>query len=52
LGSSLNDIEKNEISEYLKEYDYSIYAKAVNTVIFINNKFYNETPIGVSGQSI
>ena len=42
LGSSLSDIENNEISKYLKEYDYSIYAKAVNTVIFINNKFYNE----------
>ncbi len=42
LGSSLNDIEKNEISEYLKEYDYSIYAKAVNTVIFINDNFYKE----------
>lgn len=42
LGSSLNEIEKNEISNYLKEYDYSIYAKAVNTVIFISNQFYKE----------
>ena len=42
LGSSLNDIENNEISKYLKEYDYSIYAKAVNTVIFISNQFYKE----------
>ena len=42
LGSSLNDIEKNEISEYLKEYDYSIYAKAVNTVVFISDKFFRE----------
>jgi len=42
LGSSLNDIENNEISKYLKGYDYSIYAKAVNTVIFISNQFYRE----------
>ena len=39
LGSSLKDIEKNEISEYLKQYDYSIYAKAVNTVIFVSDRF-------------
>jgi len=32
--------ENNEISKYLKQYDYSIYAKAVNTVIFIENSFY------------
>ena len=42
LGCSLNEIENNEISKYLKEYDYSIYAKAVNTVIFISDKFYKE----------
>jgi len=42
LGSSLNDIESNEISKYLKEYNYSIYAKAVNTVIFISDEFYKE----------
>ena len=42
LGSSLSDIENNEISKYLKEFDYSIYAKAVNTVIFISNQFYKE----------
>lgn len=40
LGSSLKDIEENEITTYLEQYDYSIYAKAVNTVIFIENKFY------------
>jgi len=40
LGSSLTDIENNEISKYLKGFDYSIYAKAVNTVIFISNQFY------------
>jgi len=42
LQSSLSDIENNEISQYLEKYDYSIYAKAVNTVIFISNQFYYE----------
>jgi len=42
LGSSLKDIEDNEITKYLKQYDYSIYAKAVNTVIFISDRFYSE----------
>ncbi len=34
LGSSLDEIENNEISIFLKKYGYKIYAKAVNTVIF------------------
>ena len=42
LGSSLSDIEKNEISKYLKQFNYSIYAKAVNTVIFIKDDFYQQ----------
>lgn len=42
LGSSLKDIEYNEISDYLKQYNYSIYAKAVNTIIFVSDRFYNE----------
>lgn len=42
LGSSLNDIEKNEITKYLQQFDYSIYAKAVNTVIFIERKFHED----------
>lgn len=42
LGSSLNDIENNKISKYLKDFDYSLYAKAVNTVIFIQNNFLDE----------
>jgi FkbM family methyltransferase len=42
LGSSLSDIENNEISLFLKEFNYSIYAKAVNTVIFIRDEFYRE----------
>ncbi len=40
LGSSLLDIENNKITIYLKGLNYSIYAKAVNTVIFIEDKFY------------
>ena len=40
LGSTLYDIENNEITKYLKEFTYSIYAKTVNTVIFIDNKFF------------
>jgi len=42
LGSSLSDIENNDISKFLKDYRYSIYAKAVNTVIFISDEFYKE----------
>lgn len=36
LGSSLNEIENSEISKYLKQYGYKVYAKAVNTVFFVN----------------
>jgi FkbM family methyltransferase len=42
IGSSLSDIDNSEISNYLKNYNYSIYAKAVNTVIFIENEYYLE----------
>ena len=42
LDSNLHDIEKNERSQYLKQCDYSIYAKAVNTVIFISDEFCNK----------
>ena len=42
LGSSLSDIENNEITQYLKQFEYAIYAKAVNTVIFISDEFYKE----------
>lgn len=34
LGSSLKNIENNEISKYLKKHKYSAYAKTVNTVIY------------------
>lgn len=40
LGSSLHNIENNEITKYLKQFNYSIYAKAINTVIFRENEFY------------
>lgn len=39
LGSNLNNIANNDITEFLKEFNYSIYAKAINTVIFIENNF-------------
>jgi len=39
LGSCLLGIENNEISVFLKQYGYKIYAKTVNTVIFIKNEF-------------
>ncbi len=39
LGSSLVNIDNNEISKFLKVHNYSIYAKAMNTVIFISDKF-------------
>lgn len=42
LESSLVELQNNKITDYLKEYNYSIYAKAVNTVIFIENDFLNE----------
>jgi len=42
LESSLSDIENDEIAKFLKAFDYSVYAKTVNTVIFINNEFYKK----------
>jgi FkbM family methyltransferase len=42
LGSTLSDIENNDITVYLKQFNYSIYAKTVNTVIFIHDTFYKE----------
>ncbi len=42
LGSRLLDINNNEITKYLQQFNYSIYAKAVNTVIFISDEFYND----------
>ena len=42
LGSRLIDIDNNEISKYLSQYGYSIYAKTVNTSFFITSEFYEE----------
>lgn len=41
LKSSLSDIENMEIAKYLNKYGYTIYAKAVNTVFFIENDFFS-----------
>lgn len=38
LESSLSKTENHEITKYLKEYNYSIYAKAVGTVFFVRNE--------------
>lgn len=42
LGSKLEDIMANEISQFLKEKGYSIYAKAVNTVFFMENNLIRD----------
>jgi len=42
LGSSLSEINNNEISQYLKSYGYLVYAKAMNTVFFIDDYFFNK----------
>ena len=41
-ANCLIDIMKNEISLYLKQYNYSIYAKTIYTVIYISDLFYDE----------
>ena len=42
LDSNFYDVENSKISNYLKKFDYSIFAKTVNTVFFIENKFHNK----------
>ena len=39
LGSTLSEIEGNEIYKYLLKEEYDLYAKAVNTVIFKSKNF-------------
>lgn len=39
LSETLEDIIYNEISFYLKKFDYKPYAKTFNTVFFINDSF-------------
>jgi len=34
----LNAISESEITKYLSQYGYDVYAKAVNTVIFVDNE--------------
>ncbi len=42
LENHLDEIENNEITKFLKEFDYFVYAKIVNTVIFVSDGFYKE----------
>jgi FkbM family methyltransferase len=42
LGSSLSNIEENEITKFLRDFNYSVYEKALNNVIFISEEFYKE----------
>ena len=37
LGSSLSEIENSEITLFLKKYRYTVFAKAVNTVFFVQD---------------
>jgi len=41
LGSSLFEIKDNEIFKFLQNFGYSVYAKTVNTYIFINEGLHN-----------
>lgn len=43
LGSCLADVERGEISLFLKKHGYTIFAKAVNTVFFIQQSLSAET---------
>lgn len=40
LTSSLSEIGQHEITKFLGQFDYLIYAKAVNTVFFIERSFF------------
>ena len=40
LESSFKDIDNSEISEFLKKNNYLVYAKALNTVFFMEMGFY------------
>lgn len=40
LASRLSDLDNNKIVKYLRELNYSLYAKAVNTVIFTDNNYF------------
>ena len=38
-SENLIDLESNKIAQYLKNINYSVYVKLINTVIFISNEF-------------
>jgi FkbM family methyltransferase len=42
IGNSLFEIEKNPISQYLKDYNYVLYCKSINSVFFIDKDFLSE----------
>lgn len=37
-----NDVIEHETTLWLKQFDYLIYAKTVNTIIYLTNKFYKK----------
>ncbi len=39
LGNNMKEIDENEIAKYLKQYDYTIYSKTINTVFFVGRDF-------------
>jgi len=43
LKINLSEIEDNKIVKYLKKYGYSIYAKSIHSVFFIQNNHYCTT---------
>jgi FkbM family methyltransferase len=45
LNSSLNSIQESKVSNFLETVDYHVYAKAMNTVIFIEKFFLKELQI-------
>ena len=45
LNSSLYTIHKSNVSIFLKSIDYHVYAKSINTVVFIDKFFLKEFEI-------
>ena len=45
LNSSLDTIHKSNVSIFLKSIDYHVYAKSINTVVFIDKFFLKEFEI-------
>ena len=43
--NEIYDIQKNKVSIYLKSIDYHVYAKSINTVVFIDEFFLKEFQI-------